>query len=177
VDRLLHRYFPLVELLAVFSVIIASRAADYVPADRRVPSPSLLRPSPSVEKAPPRLDAKRLSGLTGLSMPDSKNRDDEPSCSISPYVCRERTRIAPAFVDGVAVGLKLFSIRPDSMYAKAGIENGDIVTRINGYDMSSPEKALDAYSAVKDACTLDIEVVRNGKTVHLRPPKSGCGPM
>jgi general secretion pathway protein C len=174
VDRLRDRYSPLIELLGVFCVVIAARAVDLVPADHPAPSPSVPRPSPSVEEAPARLDAKRLSGLlTGLSRPDYKSWDGEPSCSISPYVCRERTRIAPAFVDGVPVGFKLSSIHPDSIYAKAGIENGDIIKSINGHDLNSPEKALEMYATLKDARAVDMEVMRSGKILHLmfRPPR------
>lgn len=77
-----------------------------------------------------------------------------------------QARIVPAFKDGVAQGFKLFSIRPDSIYTKIGIQNGDVIKRINGYDMNSPEKALEIYSKLKEASRIDIEVERNGSTVR-----------
>jgi general secretion pathway protein C len=76
-----------------------------------------------------------------------------------------QARIVPAFKDGKAQGFKLFSIRPDSIYTKIGIQNGDVIQRINGYDLNSPEKALEIYSKLKEASRIDIEVERNGASV------------
>ena len=77
-----------------------------------------------------------------------------------------QARIVPAFKDGVSQGFKLFSIRPDSIYTKIGIQNGDVIKRINGFDLNSPEKALEVYSKLKEAARIDIEVERNGATVR-----------
>ncbi|MBL8950011.1 MAG: general secretion pathway protein GspC [Myxococcaceae bacterium] len=77
-----------------------------------------------------------------------------------------QARIVPAFKDGVAQGFKLFSIRPDSIYTKIGVQNGDVLKRINGYDLNSPEKALEIYSKLKEASRIDIEIERNGSTVR-----------
>lgn len=76
-----------------------------------------------------------------------------------------QARIVPAFKDGQATGFKLFSIRPDSIYSKIGVQNGDVIRRINGYDLNSPEKALEIYSKLKESSRIDIEVERNGATV------------
>jgi general secretion pathway protein C len=77
-----------------------------------------------------------------------------------------QARIVPAFKDGVAQGFKLFSIRPDSIYSKIGVQNGDVIRRINGLDLNSPEKALEVYSKLKEAPRIDIELERNGATVR-----------
>jgi len=77
-----------------------------------------------------------------------------------------QARIVPAFKDGQAEGFKLFSIRPDSLYSKIGIVNGDVIKRINGFEMNSPEKALEVYTKLKDANRIDIEVDRNGTTLR-----------
>lgn len=77
-----------------------------------------------------------------------------------------QARIVPAFKDGVAQGFKLFSIRPDSIYSKIGIQNGDVIKRINGFDLNSPEKALEIYSKLKESQRIDIEVERNGAAVR-----------
>jgi general secretion pathway protein C len=83
-----------------------------------------------------------------------------------------QARIVPAFKDGQAQGFKLFSIRPDSLYTKIGIQNGDVIKRINGNDINSPEKALEIYSKLRDASRIDIEIERNGnplrKTYNVR---------
>ncbi len=76
-----------------------------------------------------------------------------------------QARIVPSFKNGQPNGFKLFSIRPDSLYSKIGIQNGDVVQRINGFDMNSPDKALEAYTKLKAANAIDLQVERNGQTV------------
>ena len=40
-----------------------------------------------------------------------------------------------------------------------------MIKRINGYDLNSPEKALEIYSKLKESSRIDIEVDRNGTAV------------
>ena len=71
----------------------------------------------------------------------------------------------PSFKNGVANGFKLFSIRPGSIYSAIGIQNGDVITRINGFDINSPDKALEIYSRLKDAQNVDLQVDRRGQSM------------
>lgn len=77
-----------------------------------------------------------------------------------------QARIAPAFEDGVPTGFKLLSIRPDSVLTQLGVRNGDVVRRINGYSLDSFEKVMEAYTRLKEAPRVDIELVRNGATIR-----------
>jgi general secretion pathway protein C len=77
-----------------------------------------------------------------------------------------KARIVPSFKNGVANGFKLFSIVPDSLYAKIGIQNGDVIRRINGYEMNSPDKALEIYQKLRDANRIEIELERRGETLR-----------
>lgn len=79
-----------------------------------------------------------------------------------------QARIVPSFHNGKANGFKLFSIRPNSLYSKIGIQNGDVVQRINGYEMTSPDKALVIYNKLEDAETITVDLVRRGKSRTLR---------
>ena len=73
-----------------------------------------------------------------------------------------QARIVPSFKNGKSNGFKLFSIRPNSLYAKIGIQNGDIIQKINGYEINSPDKALEIYSKLKDADAITVDLVRRG---------------
>jgi general secretion pathway protein C len=78
-----------------------------------------------------------------------------------------QARIVPSFHNGKANGFKLFSIRPNSLYAKIGIQNGDIVQRINGFELNSPDKALEIYGKLKDAQTITVDLLRRGKSTTM----------
>jgi general secretion pathway protein C len=77
-----------------------------------------------------------------------------------------QARIVPSFKNGASNGFKLFSIVPDSLYAKIGIQNGDVIRKINGYEMNSPDKALEIYQKLRDANRIEVEVERRGETVR-----------
>jgi general secretion pathway protein C len=77
-----------------------------------------------------------------------------------------QARIVPAFKDGQSQGFKLFAIRRDSIYTKIGIQDGDVIKRINGFVLNSPENALELYSKLKESSRIDLEVERNGASVR-----------
>jgi len=78
-----------------------------------------------------------------------------------------QARIVPSFKNGKANGFKLFSIKPGSIFAKIGLQNGDVIQRINGYEMNSPDKALEIYGKLKEATSLGIELQRGGRTMTV----------
>jgi len=77
-----------------------------------------------------------------------------------------QARIVPSFKNGASNGFKLFSIVPDSLYSKIGIQNGDVIRKINGYEMNSPDKALEIYQKLRDANRIEVELERRGETVR-----------
>ncbi|HUL58892.1 MAG TPA: type II secretion system protein GspC [Anaeromyxobacteraceae bacterium] len=84
-----------------------------------------------------------------------------------------QARIVPSFKNGVANGFKLFSIQPGSLYASIGIENGDVIQRINGYEMNSPDKALEIYQKLKESSHVTIEIERGGAVIKKEYNISG----
>ena len=78
-----------------------------------------------------------------------------------------QARIVPAFESGKPVGFKLFSIKPGSLYSKIGLQNGDVINRINGYEMTSPEKGLEVYQKLKDSSNITVDIKRRGKAQTL----------
>jgi general secretion pathway protein C len=74
-------------------------------------------------------------------------------------------RIVPEIRDGKAAGFRLFSIRPDGPFAKIGLQNGDVISAINGLEMTSPDKALEVYTKLKSANHLSVGLERNGQKI------------
>ena len=75
-----------------------------------------------------------------------------------------QARIVPSKKDN---GFKIFSISKDSLYSKIGIQNGDVLKSINGIELSSPDKALEAYSRLQNASKLSLDIVRKGQNETL----------
>lgn len=76
-------------------------------------------------------------------------------------------RIIPETKDGQVVGVRLFGIRPDTLLGSLGIQNGDRLETINGFSMSSPEKALEAYTRLRAADGLKLQVNRRGQPTTI----------
>ena len=86
----------------------------------------------------------------------------KPACMV------RQARIVPYFKDGQPAGFKLFAIRPNTLYSKLGLKNGDVVLKLNGVDLTSPDNALQAYQGLKDAKTVTMEILRRGEPKTLK---------
>jgi general secretion pathway protein C len=78
-----------------------------------------------------------------------------------------QARIVPEQENGKVVGIRLFGVRPDTLLGVLGMENGDRLQKINGFDMASPEKALEAYARLRTADHLTVTVNRRGQDMNL----------
>jgi general secretion pathway protein C len=76
-------------------------------------------------------------------------------------------RIVPHEENGQVVGVKLYGIRRNSLLGKLGLQNGDLMRTINGYAMSSPDTALEAYSKLRSANNLSVAVTRRGRQMSV----------
>jgi general secretion pathway protein C len=76
-------------------------------------------------------------------------------------------RIVPEKEGDKVVGIRLFGIKKDSLLGMLGIENGDRLSSINGFEMSDPQKALEAYTRLRTADHLTVSVARQGKPMNI----------
>lgn len=77
-------------------------------------------------------------------------------------------RIVPSFKNGRAHGFKIFAIRPQSLYAVIGLQNGDTVVKINGHAITTPDQALAVYTKLRTARKISVELLRRGRSVTMR---------
>ena len=76
-------------------------------------------------------------------------------------------RIVPSIKNGKPNGFKLYAIRPSSVYAKIGLMNGDTLHAVNGFELTTPDKALEVYTKVRESNSLSVNITRRGKPVTL----------
>lgn len=76
-------------------------------------------------------------------------------------------RILPHEESGSVVGFKIYGVRRNSLLGKIGLQNGDIVHSINSFDMTSPDKALEAYARLRNADHLTVSVTRRGQRQNM----------
>ena len=78
-----------------------------------------------------------------------------------------QVRVRPYFRRGKAEGLIVSQIRSDSVFANLGLMNGDIISSVNGKQMSTPEEAFGFYNSLKSGGEVSIEITRRGKKKML----------
>jgi general secretion pathway protein C len=70
-------------------------------------------------------------------------------------------------VNGKVAGFRIKGVKADSLLGALGIVDGDRVETINGYDLTSPQSALEAYAHLQEAEHLTVQVNRGGSEVRL----------
>jgi general secretion pathway protein C len=76
-------------------------------------------------------------------------------------------RVIPHEENGRVAGVKLYGIRRTSLLGRLGIRNGDMLRTINGFDMTSPDSALEAYSSLRTADKLTLAVKRQNNEMTI----------
>lgn len=76
-------------------------------------------------------------------------------------------RIVPHYADGAMQGMRVDSIKADSVFQKVGLQNGDVITEVNGIVIDRPEATSAVFDEFATAETIDIAALRGGAPVKL----------
>ena len=76
-------------------------------------------------------------------------------------------RVIPHEEDGRTVGMKIYGIRRSSLLGRLGVQNGDMLRSINGFDMTDPNTILQAYTQLRSAERLSMQLVRRGSPMSM----------
>jgi serine protease Do len=70
-------------------------------------------------------------------------------------------------------GVKVLDVDDESTAAKAGIKEGDIITRFDGKEINSATALTEAASAAREKASVKVSLIRDGKTqeIEVRVPK------
>ena len=140
----------------------APAASTPPPAASSAPAPSRSRSS-----APP-LDPDLRKGIQAVSATEFNiDRGVVDKILENQATLMRQARVVPVQENGRVVGVRLNGIKPDALLGVLGMQNGDELRTINGFEMGSPEKALEAYARLRTADHLTIQLKRGGKNVNL----------
>jgi len=78
-----------------------------------------------------------------------------------------QARIVPNYENGQYRGFRLVGIRPDSLYRAIGLESGDLIKRVNGKDIDTPNKAIELFEQLRSSSTITLDVERRGQNVTM----------
>lgn len=144
-----------------FKMPATEKATKFTPALPRAPS---LRAG-TVAK-------KRASDLVNYSQKISEtewiiNQDAVLNAMENMSSILSDARMTPLTVNKKVEGFRVTEIKPRGIFDALGLKNNDIIRRVNNYDMTSPERAIQVLSALKGERNFTIDIERNGKKMNL----------
>lgn len=143
-------------------------AVGAAPAAAPTPAPAAPEAPPSPSKGAPALPADIASKIQKVSDTEFNiDRSVVDKILENQAELMRSARIVPEQKDGKVVGVRLFGIRPDTLLGTLGLQNGDRLETLNGFNMASPEKALEAYARLRTASSLNVKVNRRGSPVSV----------
>jgi general secretion pathway protein C len=119
----------------------------------------------------PNKDEMQAAIDTGVKKIDDNNYEIDKALIdkvlANPMGVAKGARVVPAVKNGKPDGFKLYAIRPNSVYAKLGLQNGDTLQSINGFELTTADKALEVYTKLREATALQVDVTRRGKPTTI----------
>jgi len=107
--------------------------------------------------APPEADATLNQRLKTLNGPDGQGISQILSSA----------RIVPQYFEGQMQGMRVDSIKADSLFQKVGLQNGDVITEVNGIVIDRVEATSAIFDEFASAEQIDIAALRGGSAVKL----------
>ncbi len=72
-------------------------------------------------------------------------------------------KVRPYIENGEPGGLILSGIKPNSLFRKMGLRNGDIIKGVEGEEIQSMDDAINFYSKLKSASSAALQIKRRGQ--------------
>jgi general secretion pathway protein C len=143
------------------------KPADMPQPKADAPAPVASAP-PATGKGAPPVDPSISKGIVKISANEfNVDRGVVDKILENQADLMRQARIVPEQENGKVVGIRLFGVRSDTLLGVLGMENGDRLQTINGFEVASPEKALEAYARLRTADKLTIQLNRRGQNMNL----------
>lgn len=76
-------------------------------------------------------------------------------------------RLQPHFINGKQEGFLMKEVKSNGIYQNLGLQNGDVLLKINDYNLSSPESGMQAFNALRGMDRVQLDILRGGEKTTL----------
>ena len=76
-------------------------------------------------------------------------------------------RMLPNIIHGRQQGFVLREVKPGGLFSSLGLRDGDVILKINNNEISGPDMALRAFTALKGLDRVDLDIIRGGQKLTL----------
>ena len=82
--------------------------------------------------------------------------------------------ISPKTEEGQLIGYQVSPGKEPELFKSAGLQAGDVITQINGLDLTDLQQSQEALSELRNAQTIELPIIRDGglTTLYLDLPES-----
>ncbi|HPM41693.1 MAG TPA: general secretion pathway protein GspC, partial [bacterium] len=70
------------------------------------------------------------------------------------------------FSGGKVSGMKILSVKGDSIFAKLGMRRGDVLQKINGMELDV-KRGFEIFNQLKDSKNIQLDLIRQGQPTSL----------
>ncbi|MBI3992886.1 MAG: hypothetical protein HY342_06410 [Candidatus Lambdaproteobacteria bacterium] len=79
----------------------------------------------------------------------------------------KQARVVPYAVNGEPAGFRIMRIRPGSIFQRLGLQDNDVIERVNGESLANADQALRLFTLFKNEREVVLDVQRNNQPLHL----------
>jgi general secretion pathway protein C len=79
----------------------------------------------------------------------------------------QQATIRPHIEDGRPAGISITGIKPNAIFRRLRLRNGDVITGINGTAIESVEDALGVFEDIGSGSSVSLEIKRRGRQQTL----------
>ncbi|WP_419227032.1 type II secretion system protein GspC [Alteromonas sp. OM2203] len=134
---------------------------DYEEANRRREAQARNRPAPEDdEDAEVELSDEALEATAALR---------ERPASFTDFIS-----ISPKTEEGQLIGYQVSPGKEPELFKSAGLQAGDVITQINGLDLTDLQQSQEALSELRNAQNIELTIIRDGSltTLYLDLPEA-----
>ena len=78
-----------------------------------------------------------------------------------------QARVIPHYKQGKPAGFKVVGVRSNSIFRHLGLKSGDVLKSVGGEELTSINKALGLFEALKTNSNVSLDIERQGKASNL----------
>lgn len=126
--------------------------------EKSVPATSSVSRRASTSSPITRSMARRRISLSRAQVDDAMSNINDLMTQIN---------IQPHSENGQPDGMALNNIRPNSIFRRMGLRNGDVLTAIDGRPITTVDQALKLYEDLRSSDSANIEIKRRGRPTTI----------
>jgi general secretion pathway protein C len=123
-----------------------------------------------IEAEPPRPQAGGGAAVPGAGIRLDPRVVEEALTDLNKVMTQ--ARVVPYMLGGKIAGYAIFDILPGSLYSRLGLQNNDVVERVNGVEIKSPETLYQLFQQIRHQQRIALDFSRGGKretvTIEIR---------